>query len=54
MAMGLDKPVHPDTLKLILVAAECRVSMRWLTATGLAPSGMDFAQLEADSAKLAA
>lgn len=51
---GLDKPVHPDMLKLILVAAECRVSMRWLTATGLAPSGMDFAQLEADSAKLAA
>lgn len=51
---GLDRPVHPDTLKLILLAAECRVSRRWIAATGLSPSGLDFAQLDADRLKLAA
>jgi len=51
---GLDKPVHPETLKLILVAAEARVSQRWLTATGLAPSGLDMDALMADRTRLAA
>jgi hypothetical protein len=51
---GLDKPVHPETLKLILVAVEARVSQRWLTATGLAPSGLDMDALMADRARLTA
>lgn len=51
---GMDLPVHPDTLRLILVAAECRVSRRWLQASGLAPSGLDYDALDADRARLAA
>lgn len=51
---GRDLPVHPDAVKLYVVAAEVRISRRWLTATGLTPSGLDFDALMADRARLAA
>jgi hypothetical protein len=53
---GLDLPVHPEALAIpgLLVAAELRISLRWLSATGLTPSGLSQDALMADRTRLMA
>lgn len=51
---GEDKPVHPDMMRLIIIAAEVRISRTWLRTTGLTPSGLDWDALMADKLALKA
>jgi hypothetical protein len=49
---GRDLLVHPDFWDAYCLAVDVTVSREWLSATGLAPSGLDFDALEQDVLRL--
>ncbi len=50
---GRDVAIHPEFWSAYVVGVDAVLSREWMDATGLAPSGLDWAALEQDIASLA-
>lgn len=51
---GIDQDIHPEFWSRYVVAVDATLSREWFSATGLAPSGLDWDALNSDMEALAA